>query len=114
MSRFNIAPVNQTVTNQFALKWSAPESLRLFSYSKQSDIWSWGITVTELIKKGDPYPGIPDQDVAIGVIKGNLHPTLPTDCPVRLTAVLEECWNNDPSERPTFVKISKALDSIKL
>ncbi len=57
MSRFNIAPVNQTTTNQFALKWACPESLLKFVYSKETDVWSFGITVMELINKGDPYPG---------------------------------------------------------
>lgn len=40
MSRFNVSDVNRTETNQFPLKWSAPESLSRFEYSEATDVWS--------------------------------------------------------------------------
>jgi len=116
MSRYSIAPVNQTTTNQFALKWSAPESLRSFQYGKESDVWSYGVTLVEVFNKGDPYPGLPDQEAAIAVRDGKLHPKLPESnatCPKELRTLLKECWSFNASSRPTFFQICKKLGEIQ-
>jgi serine/threonine protein kinase len=34
----------------------APESLTNLTYSEKSDVWSFGITVWEIVTRGEPYP----------------------------------------------------------
>lgn len=40
------------------LKWMATEALRHQSYSTKSDVWSFGITMIEIITRDAPYPDI--------------------------------------------------------
>ena len=46
------------VGTRFPLKWTAPEALNYSKFSIKSDVWSFGILLTELITYGGaPYPG---------------------------------------------------------
>lgn len=44
---------------RFPIKWTAPEAANYSKFSIKSDVWSFGILLTELITYGRiPYPGI--------------------------------------------------------
>lgn len=44
---------------KFPLKWTAPEAINFGKFSTKSDVWSFGILLTELITYGQtPYPGL--------------------------------------------------------
>jgi hypothetical protein len=45
-------------------------------------------------------------------IKDHIRPNLPINCK-DLTMLLEECWVEDPSQRPTFSNICKRLTALK-
>lgn len=41
------------------IKWTAPEALKERAFTEKSDVWSYGIFLTELVTGGKtPYPGI--------------------------------------------------------
>lgn len=43
---------------KFPIKWTAPEAALYGRFTIKSDVWSFGILLTELITKGRvPYPG---------------------------------------------------------
>lgn len=43
---------------KFPIKWTAPEAALFGRFTIKSDVWSFGILLTELICKGRvPYPG---------------------------------------------------------
>lgn len=43
---------------KFPIKWTAPEAALYGRFTIKSDVWSFGILLTELISKGRvPYPG---------------------------------------------------------
>jgi serine/threonine protein kinase len=43
---------------RFPIKWTAPEAIYYNKFSIKSDIWSYGILLTEIITCGKtPYPG---------------------------------------------------------
>ena len=43
---------------RFPIKWTAPEAANYNKFSIKSDVWSFGILLTELITYGRmPYPG---------------------------------------------------------
>lgn len=44
---------------RFPIKWTAPEAANYSKFSIKSDVWSFGILLTELVTYGRiPYPGI--------------------------------------------------------
>lgn len=43
---------------RFPIKWTAPEAANYSKFSIKSDVWSFGILLTELVTYGrTPYPG---------------------------------------------------------
>ena len=44
--------------DQYPVRWTAPESISSWRYTSQSDVWSFGILLTEIITRGRlPYSG---------------------------------------------------------
>ncbi len=50
---------------RFPIKWTAPEAANYSKFSIKSDVWSFGILLTELVTYGRiPYPGMKPMNVA--------------------------------------------------
>lgn len=48
----------QRLDNKFPIKWTAPEAVLYGRFTIKSDVWSFGIILTEIVTKGRiPYPG---------------------------------------------------------
>lgn len=46
------------------LRWMAPESVRKMVFTQQTDIWSYGVVLWEIMCFGEqPYKGKTDQEV---------------------------------------------------
>ena len=44
---------------RFPIKWTAPEAANYNRFTIKSDVWSFGILLTEIVTYGRvPYPGI--------------------------------------------------------
>jgi fyn-related kinase len=44
---------------RFPIKWTAPEAANFNRFTIKSDVWSFGILLTEMVTYGRvPYPGI--------------------------------------------------------
>ncbi|KYO24735.1 hypothetical protein Y1Q_0017822 [Alligator mississippiensis] len=49
---------------KFPIKWTAPEAALYGRFTIKSDVWSFGILLTELVTKGRvPYPGMNNREV---------------------------------------------------
>ena len=50
---------------RFPIKWTAPEAANYSRFSIKSDVWSFGILLTELVTFGRiPYPGMTNAEVS--------------------------------------------------
>ncbi|KAM3860320.1 LOW QUALITY PROTEIN: melanoma receptor tyrosine-protein kinase-like [Diretmus argenteus] len=84
------------------IKWMALESILHWTYTHQSDVWSYGVTVWELMTFGlKPYDGIPASDVATVLERGDRLPQPPI-CTIDVYMVMVKCWMIDASSRPRF------------
>uniref|UniRef100_A0A6P6Y7T0 Mitogen-activated protein kinase kinase kinase 21-like n=1 Tax=Dermatophagoides pteronyssinus TaxID=6956 RepID=A0A6P6Y7T0_DERPT len=90
--------------------WMAPESITHSKFSKASDVWSFGVVLWELLTAEIPYKNIAGAAVAYGIGNRQLTLPIPKNCPEELKHILQECWQQEPSLRPSFQKIRNDLE----
>lgn len=61
--------------------WMAPEVIKNSTFSKASDVWSYGVLLWELLTGETPYKGIDTLAVAYGVAVNKLTLPIPSTCP---------------------------------
>ncbi|XP_032897553.1 proto-oncogene tyrosine-protein kinase Src isoform X3 [Amblyraja radiata] len=95
---------------KFPIKWTAPEAALYGRFTIKSDVWSFGILMTELATKGRvPYPGMVNREVLDQVERGYRMPC-PPECPESLHDLMIQCWKKEPEERPTFEYLQAFLE----
>uniref|UniRef100_A0A8C9DV18 Receptor protein-tyrosine kinase n=1 Tax=Prolemur simus TaxID=1328070 RepID=A0A8C9DV18_PROSS len=84
------------------IKWMALESILHRIYTHQSDVWSYGVTVWELMTFGSkPYDGIPASEISSVLEKGERLPQPPI-CTIDVYMIMVKCWMIDADSRPKF------------
>ncbi|CAL8345141.1 unnamed protein product [Merluccius merluccius] len=84
------------------IKWMALESILNRTYTHQSDVWSYGVTVWELMTFGTkPYDSIPASEIAGVLEKGERLPQPPI-CTIDVYMIMVKCWMIDADSRPRF------------
>ena len=83
-------------------------------YSKQAEIYAYGMLLLQICTRKQPFDGMSCAQVVFGVENGILQPTIPTNCPQRLSMVMRCCWKYDPNERPSigYIMSGKTSDCI--
>ncbi|OCT62510.1 tyrosine-protein kinase Srms [Xenopus laevis] len=101
------------VNMKIPIKWTAPEVITHGKYSTKSDIWSYGIVMYEVFMLGEmPYPGMNNQEVIAEVISGYRLPK-PDRCSSDVYKLMMECWQEKPSQRPSFYEVVEKLTPIQ-
>lgn len=87
------------------IKWMALESILFRRYSHQSDIWSYGVTVWEMMSFGaEPYATVHPQDIP-GLLEKGERLSQPQICTIDVYMVMVKCWMIDENIRPTFKEL---------
>ncbi|XP_054475115.1 tyrosine-protein kinase Blk [Anoplopoma fimbria] len=95
---------------KFPIKWTAPEAINFGTFSIKSDVWSFGILLTEIVTYGRiPYPGMTNPEVIRSLDKSYRMPC-PEGCPKELYDIMHMCWKQRPEERPTFEFLQNILN----
>ncbi|GLD46091.1 receptor tyrosine-protein kinase erbB-3-like isoform X1 [Lates japonicus] len=88
------------------IKWMALESILFRRYTHQSDVWSYGVTVWEMMSFGaDPYASVQPQEVPSLLEKGE-RLSQPHICTIDVYMVMVKCWMIDENIRPTFKELA--------
>lgn len=97
--------------SKFPIKWTAPEAALYNQFTVKSDVWSFGILLTELITYGRiPYPGMTNQEVLQKLSSGYRMP-IPQNCPNRFYEIMLSCWKPNSQDRPTFLTLKDILEN---
>ncbi|ESK93381.1 hypothetical protein Moror_1792 [Moniliophthora roreri MCA 2997] len=94
-------------------RWQSPELMKGRSLlTKENDVYAYAITLVEILTMGSlPWPTLPDDLVREAVLERGERPDYPGDLAhsVGIRSLLEECWQNPPSQRPAFSEIVQNL-----
>ncbi|XP_055617279.1 fibroblast growth factor receptor homolog 1-like isoform X2 [Toxorhynchites rutilus septentrionalis] len=103
----------KTTTGKLPIRWMAPESLEEKFYDSQSDVWSFGVLLWEIMTLGgNPYSSIPTWDNLLEHLKKGKRLEQPPLCSIDIYLFMRECWHYRPEERPTFSEIVQHLDRL--
>ncbi|XP_065223346.1 plexin-A4-like [Planococcus citri] len=92
------------------VKWMAPEALTHLQFTTQSDVWSYGILLWEILTVGGvPYPAFTDMKKLIRDLKSGYRLEQPSNCSLKTYNLMRECWHSLPEQRPTFSSIAEEL-----
>ncbi|XP_053726409.1 tyrosine-protein kinase JAK2 [Synchiropus splendidus] len=108
--------------------WYAPESLTDSKFSVASDVWSFGVVLYELYTYSDKNCSPPTIFMSmmgndkqglmivyhlVQLLKSGSRLPKPLKCPTQIHDVMEECWDNDPVQRPSFKELTLRIDLLR-
>ncbi len=100
------------------VRWTAPELLQTAAVelepTEQSDAYSFGMVLWELIAREIPYSDLDEDNVCVLVPQGT-RPKMPPSCNESISNLLRSLWDEDVDERPalavTLIKLQEVLAS---
>uniref|UniRef100_H3C911 Protein kinase domain-containing protein n=2 Tax=Tetraodon nigroviridis TaxID=99883 RepID=H3C911_TETNG len=96
----------------------SPELLKGEAVSPKADIFSFGITMWQLVTREQPYSG-DRQHVLYAVVAHNLRPCVQpqpgfeSELGRRCRGLLERCWSREPRCRPSAAELLLALEQLR-
>ncbi|XP_021745592.1 protein kinase and PP2C-like domain-containing protein isoform X1 [Chenopodium quinoa] len=111
------------------LIYMAPEILKKEIHTEKSDVYSFAVSVNELLAGVVPYTDVraeaeahtvlemnyTEQKLIAAVVSDGLRPVLAdseSGAPSSLLSLIQRCWDADPNSRPSFTVVVSELKSI--
>ncbi|KAL4112399.1 hypothetical protein QTP88_016198 [Uroleucon formosanum] len=103
----------KTTDGRLPVKWMAPEALFHRIYTNQSDVWSYGVLLWEIMTLGGtPYPSVPNMEQLFNLLQSGHRMEKPSCCSLEIYMIMRDCWSYHPNERPMFDELVESLDQI--
>ncbi|XP_041041975.1 tyrosine-protein kinase receptor Tie-2 isoform X1 [Carcharodon carcharias] len=109
LSRGKEVYVKKTM-GRLPVRWMAIESLNYSVYTTNSDVWSYGVLLWEIVSLGGtPYCGMTCAELYEKLPLG-YRMEKPLNCVDEVYELMLQCWREKPYERPTFAQILVSLN----
>ncbi|RTG87482.1 focal adhesion kinase 1 [Schistosoma bovis] len=96
------------------IKWMAPESLHQRRFSSASDVWMFAVCIWEILSKGvKPFSNLTNAEAVEQIARG-VRLERPDKCPHSLYEILLQCWNANPTLRPTFSMLKPRIRELTI
>jgi len=92
-------------------EWMAPEIMLGEKYDERADIYSFGMILTEFIRREDPPPRV--AGAAYGYDDKAFLASVPPDCPQELLKCVADCTTFYPESRPDIKDILQRLTKLE-
>jgi len=94
---------------ELPIRWMAPESIKDGVFDSQSDVWSFGVVLWEIVTLAEqPYCGLGNDQVCKYIMGGGTIDR-PANCPEDLWTTMHMCWSWKAKSRPTFGELVDML-----
>ncbi|KJP86270.1 TKL/MLK protein kinase [Plasmodium fragile] len=94
--------------------YAAPEVLKGEGFFKESDVWSFGVSLWEALTRKIAYDGMSASESFCKISAGELVLPIPRDLPLELSELLRSMLEYDFTKRPLFDVIARRLERIRL
>jgi|EP01046_Picozoa_sp_COSAG06_P000339 serine/threonine protein kinase len=92
--------------------WMAPEILTAEKYNEKIDVFSFAMCLVELVDGRLPWSGVCSAaEVPHKVVKKTRPNNQLSKASDSMTAMVQKCWQHNPSRRPTFKAIRLELET---
>ncbi|XP_068090213.1 tyrosine-protein kinase JAK3 [Hyperolius riggenbachi] len=112
---------------QSPIFWHAPESLSDNIYSRESDVWSFGVLLYELFTYCErscspsteyrhmmgPHNSQQTVCALVEMLRSEKRLPCPLSCPAQVYKMMLSCWSFLPSERPTFTDLENQCERLR-
>ncbi|KAF6174869.1 hypothetical protein GIB67_026357 [Kingdonia uniflora] len=94
-------------------EWMAPEVLRNEPSNEKCDVFSFGVILWELATMRVPWSGMMSMQVVGAVGFQNRRLEIPEDVDPKIAKIIRDCWQSDPSLRPSFSQLMFILKCLQ-
>ncbi|KAK5970704.1 Tyrosine-protein kinase Fer [Trichostrongylus colubriformis] len=103
--------IKLSATEKVPIRWQAPEVLFYHIYMRESDVWSYGMLMSEIYNDGK----VPFHDKTVSEVRSRICdpkfrpfvPHLPSYSII--PRLMYRCWEADTAKRPTMREVCKQL-----
>ncbi|KAJ9505882.1 hypothetical protein QJQ45_002948 [Haematococcus lacustris] len=116
MARFKLQAALVTKDNNAGtMAYMAPECFHNNTVTPEADVYSWAIIMWEMLTGQLPWLGCNNAAIIGAVAFKGERPDLPDSpqrCPPDLAALITECWQQDPRDRPSTGELVKSISLV--
>lgn len=89
--------------------YMAPELLAAEGlYTDKVDVYAFGVLFNEMLARRPPFAAV-DGGRAVQLAKAGQRPEIPLSVPADARALIQSCWHENPTTRPSFAQIHARL-----
>lgn len=93
------------------LRYMSPEAILTQEFSESSDAWSFGIIVCECFSGNASFKDVKNALVlSLKITNERLTPKVPNNVPDWLGDMVQQCWDTNPTYRPTFQQMHRVIN----